>query len=135
MTLLENCYGEICNHHRNILNKEPCHRSSEIEENRETPWTEHDNYYTFSLCKYFNKLSLFKPIVHIYSFISFTEYYLLIIPILSPPQDISYKKLWNIKVTVIPIIIGVLGTIPQSLISGLQKLEIGGQTTIIQIIA
>ena len=36
-----------------------------------------------------NLLSLFKPIVHIYSFISFGEYYLLINPIIPPPQDIS----------------------------------------------
>ena len=52
LILLEKCYGEICNHDRNILNKGLCHWSSDIEENRETPLTEHDKYYTFSLCKY-----------------------------------------------------------------------------------
>ena len=64
------CYGEICNHHRNSLNKGPCHRT---EKHGETPWTEHVKNYTLSLCKYYNKLLLylFKPIVHIISFISF----------------------------------------------------------------
>ena len=37
------------------------------------------------------------------------------------------KKLWNIKMMVIPIIINVLGIIPKGLVRGLEKLEIGGQ--------
>ena len=36
------------------------------------------------------------------------------------------KKLWNKKVTVIPIIIGALGTIPKTLVKGLEELKIGG---------
>ena len=34
------------------------------------------------------------------------------------------KKLWNMKVTVIPVIIGALGTIPKGLVKGLKDLEI-----------
>ena len=34
------------------------------------------------------------------------------------------KKLWNMKVTVIPIVVGALGTIPKGLIKGLEDLEI-----------
>ena len=37
------------------------------------------------------------------------------------------KKLWNMKVTVIPIVVGVLGTIPKGLVNGLEELEIRGQ--------
>ena len=36
------------------------------------------------------------------------------------------------KVTVIPIVFGVLGTLPKGLIRGLEELEIGGQAEIIQ---
>ena len=35
------------------------------------------------------------------------------------------KKLWNMKVTIIPIVIGALGTVTQGLIQGLEDLEIG----------
>ena len=34
------------------------------------------------------------------------------------------KKLWNMKVTVIPIVIGALGTIPKGLVKRLEELEI-----------
>ena len=37
------------------------------------------------------------------------------------------------KVTMIPIVIGALGTIPKGLIKGLEDLEIRGQVTTIQI--
>ena len=37
------------------------------------------------------------------------------------------KKLWNMKVTVIPIVIGALGTIPKGFVRGLEELEIGGR--------
>ena len=37
------------------------------------------------------------------------------------------KKLWNMKVTVIPIEIGALGTITKGLIQGLEDLEIRGR--------
>ena len=36
-------------------------------------------------------------------------------------------KLWNLKVTVIPIAIDALGTLPESFVKGLEDLEIGGQ--------
>ena len=34
------------------------------------------------------------------------------------------KKLWNIKVTIIPIVIGALGTVTKTLVQGLEDLEI-----------
>ena len=33
------------------------------------------------------------------------------------------KKLWNMKVTVIPIVIGALGTVIKGLVKGLEDLE------------
>ena len=42
------------------------------------------------------------------------------------------KKLWNIKVTVIPIVIGALGTVAKELTQGLEDLEIRGSVEIIQ---
>ena len=42
------------------------------------------------------------------------------------------KKLWNIKVTIVPIMIGALGTITKGLLKGLENLEIGGRTETIQ---
>ena len=42
------------------------------------------------------------------------------------------KKLWNMKVTIVPIVIGVLGTITKGLLKGLEDLEIGGQVETIQ---
>ena len=42
------------------------------------------------------------------------------------------KKLWNMKVTVIPIIIGAHGTVTKGLIQGLEDLEITGRMETIQ---
>ena len=42
------------------------------------------------------------------------------------------KKLWNMKVMIVPIVIGALGTITKGLLKGLEDLEIGGQTETIQ---
>ena len=42
------------------------------------------------------------------------------------------KKLWNMKVTVIPIVTGTLGTVPKGLIQGLEDLEIRAQVETIQ---
>ena len=36
------------------------------------------------------------------------------------------KKLWNMKFTVIPIVIGALGTVTKGLLQGLDDLEIRG---------
>ena len=44
------------------------------------------------------------------------------------------KKLWNMKVTVIPIVTGALGTVTKGLVKGLEDLEISGQVETIQII-
>ena len=48
------------------------------------------------------------------------------------------KKLWNMKVTVIPIVIGAPATITkglvQGLVQGLEDLEIRGQVEIVQTI-
>ena len=42
------------------------------------------------------------------------------------------KKLWNMKVTVMPVVISTLGTAPKSLIRELEELEIGGRAEAIQ---
>ena len=41
------------------------------------------------------------------------------------------KKMWNIKVMIIPIVIGVLGTVNKGLVQGLEDLEIRGRVEII----
>ena len=41
--------------------------------------------------------------------------------------DRELKKLWNIKVKVIPVIVGVLGTVHKSLGKRLEELEISGR--------
>ena len=35
------------------------------------------------------------------------------------------KKLWNMKVTIIPIVIGAFGTVTKGLLKGLEHLEVG----------
>ena len=42
------------------------------------------------------------------------------------------KKLWNMKVTIVPIVIDALGTITKGLLKGLENLEIGGRVETIQ---
>ena len=40
------------------------------------------------------------------------------------------KKLWNMKVTVMPIVFGTIGTVTKGLVQGLEDLEIRGVETI-----
>ena len=42
------------------------------------------------------------------------------------------KKLWNMKVTIVPIVISPLGTITKGLLKGLKDLEGDGQVETIQ---
>ena len=42
------------------------------------------------------------------------------------------KKLWNMKVMIVPIVIGALGIITKRLLKGLEDLEIGGRVETIQ---
>ena len=42
------------------------------------------------------------------------------------------KKLWNMKVTIVPIVIGALGTITKELLKGLEDLEVGERIETIQ---
>ena len=42
------------------------------------------------------------------------------------------KKLWNMKVTIIPIAIGAFGTVTEGLLKGLEDLEVGGRVETIQ---
>ena len=42
------------------------------------------------------------------------------------------KKLWNMKVTIIPIVIGAFGTVNKGLLKGLEDLEVGGQVETIR---
>ena len=44
----------------------------------------------------------------------------------------NWKKLWNMKVTIVPIVIGALGTITKGLLRGLEDLEVGGRVETIQ---
>ena len=45
------------------------------------------------------------------------------------------KKLWNMKVTIVPIVVGAFGTITKGLLKGLEDLEVGGRVETIQITA
>ena len=42
------------------------------------------------------------------------------------------KKLWNMKVTIVPIVIVALGIITKGLLKGLEDLEVGGRVETIQ---
>ena len=42
------------------------------------------------------------------------------------------KKLWNLKVTIIPIVIGAFGTLTIGFLKGVQDLEFGGRVETIQ---
>ena len=42
------------------------------------------------------------------------------------------KKLWNMQMTIILIVIGVFGTVTKGLLKGLEDLEVGGQVETIQ---
>ena len=42
------------------------------------------------------------------------------------------KKLWNMQVTIIPIVIGAFGTVTKGLLKGLEDLELGGRVETIQ---
>ena len=42
------------------------------------------------------------------------------------------KKLWNMQVTIMPIVIGAFGTVNKGLLKGLQDLEVGGRVEAIQ---
>ena len=42
------------------------------------------------------------------------------------------KKLWNMKVTIIPIVIGAFDTVTKGLLKGLEDLEVGGRVETIQ---
>ena len=46
--------------------------------------------------------------------------------------DRELKKLWNMKVKVIPTVVGALGTVPKGLEKGLESLEIRGRIETIQ---
>ena len=42
------------------------------------------------------------------------------------------KKMWNMQVTIIPIVIGAFGTATKGLLKGLEDLEVGGRVETIQ---
>ena len=44
----------------------------------------------------------------------------------------EFKKIWNIKLTIIPIMIGAFGTWTKKLLKGLEDLEVGGRVETIQ---
>ena len=45
------------------------------------------------------------------------------------------KKLWNMQVTIIPIVIGAFGTVTKGLLKGLENLEVGRRVETIQMTA
>ena len=45
------------------------------------------------------------------------------------------KKLWNMKVTIVSIVIGAFGTIAKGLLKDLEDLEVGGRIETIQMTA
>ena len=45
------------------------------------------------------------------------------------------KKLWNMKVTIVPIVIGALGTITKGFLKALGHMEVGGRVETIQMTA
>ena len=45
------------------------------------------------------------------------------------------KKLWNMQVTIIPIVIGAFGTVTKGLLKGLEDLEVDGRVETIQMTA
>ena len=47
-------------------------------------------------------------------------------------RELKKKQLWNMKVTVIPIVIGALGTVTKRLIKGLEDLKKRGRVETIQ---
>ena len=48
-------------------------------------------------------------------------------------QEDEMKKLWNMKVTIIPIVIGAFGRVTEGLLKGLEELEVSGRVETIQI--
>ena len=46
-------------------------------------------------------------------------------------RELKKKKLWHMKVTVIPVVIDALGTIAKELVKELEDLDIWGQVEII----
>ena len=42
------------------------------------------------------------------------------------------KKLWNMQVTIIPIVIGAFGTVTKGLLKGMEDLEAGGRVETFQ---
>ena len=45
------------------------------------------------------------------------------------------KNLWNMKVTIIPIVVGTFGAVTKGLLKGQEDLEVGGWAETIQITA
>ena len=46
--------------------------------------------------------------------------------------SMELKKLWNMQMTIIPIVIGVFGTVTKGSLKGLEDLEVGGRVDTIQ---
>ena len=44
----------------------------------------------------------------------------------------EWKKIWNMKVRIVPIVFAVFGTVTKELLKGLEDLEVGGRVETIQ---
>ena len=51
---------------------------------------------------------------------------------LSLSRELKKQQLWNMKVTIIPIVIGAFGTVTKGLLKGLEDLEVSGRVETIQ---
>ena len=86
------------------------------------------NKYVFRLS---SKFLLCKVFVHIPQYVIFACFKcncIIVIIIIAW----EFKKLWNMKVTIIPNVTGAFGTVSKGLLKGLEDLEIGGRVETIQ---
>ena len=42
-------------------------------------------------------------------------------------RELKKKKLWNMQVTIMPVVIGAFGTVTKGLLKGLKDLEVNGR--------
>ena len=47
-------------------------------------------------------------------------------------RELAKNQQWNMKMTIIPIVIGAFGTVTKGLLKGLEDLEVGGRVETIQ---
>ena len=76
-----------------------------------------------------------EKISHLVDFVGFADYWQKLKEYEKLDKYLDLKMIWNMKVVVIPIIAGALGTIIKGLEKRLKKLEMRGRFKIIQLTA